>query len=182
MAEIAGAEERARAEEATSRRVERDRLRLTVALAASVLGLALLGGCGAFWVVQQRQARLTRVEATLARIEELRDQAAADGADPARWREAFNRADQALASIGDLAMSPPGQRLTALHNRIAKEVAQAERDQKLIEELASLRTSVARGRLGTASRRTTSAAASQAPSRATDWISRTYRSMTQSRS
>ena len=50
LAEIAGAEERARAEEATKRAgVERDRLRLTVALAASVLGLALLGGGGAFW-------------------------------------------------------------------------------------------------------------------------------------
>ena len=41
LAEIARAEEKARAEEATKRaRVERDRLRLTVALAASVLGLA----------------------------------------------------------------------------------------------------------------------------------------------
>ena len=64
LAEIAGAEEKARAEEATKRaRVERDRLRLTVALAASVLWLwpSWVAG-GAFWLVQQRQARLTGVE------------------------------------------------------------------------------------------------------------------------
>ena len=59
QAEIARAEEKARAEEATKRaRVERDRLRLTIALAASVIGLIVLGGGGAFWFVQQRQARL----------------------------------------------------------------------------------------------------------------------------
>ena len=98
LAEIARAEEKARAEEATKRaRVERDRLRLTVALAASVLGSVVLGGGGAFWFVQQREARLAGVEATLARIQAIRDQAAADGADPARWREALAAADQALA-------------------------------------------------------------------------------------
>jgi eukaryotic-like serine/threonine-protein kinase len=141
--EISRAEEKARAEEATKRAcVERDRLRLTVALAASVLGFALLGGGGAFWIVQQRQARLTGVETTLARIETIRDQAAADGADPARWREALSVADSALASIGDLARSRPGRRLADLRAEIAQEQAQAERDRKLIEELASLRTSV----------------------------------------
>jgi eukaryotic-like serine/threonine-protein kinase len=96
QAEIARAEEKARAEEATKRvRVERDRLRLTVALAASVLGLVLVGGGGAFWFIQQRQARLAGVEATLARIQAIGDQAAIDGADPARWREALAAADQA---------------------------------------------------------------------------------------
>jgi len=145
LAQIARAEEKARAEEATKRaRVERDRLRLTVALAASLLGLILLGGGGAFWVVQQRQARLTGVEATLARIQAIRDQAAADGADQARWREALAAADLALASIGDLAASVPGRRLAALRAKIAEEQAQADRDRTLIEELGSLRTSVRR--------------------------------------
>ena len=51
LAEIARAEETARAEEATKRaRVERDRLRLTIALAAAVLGLVVLGGGGALLV------------------------------------------------------------------------------------------------------------------------------------
>ena len=144
-AEIARAEEKARAEEATKRvRVERDRLRLTVALAASVLGLALVGGGGAFWPFQQRQARLANVEATLARIQAIRDQAAADGADPARWREALAAADQALASIGDMAASEPGRRLEVLRKKITEDQTQAESDRKLIEELASLRTSVSK--------------------------------------
>ena len=48
-AEIASAVERARADEANKRaRVEQDRLRLTVALAAALLGLTILGGSGAF--------------------------------------------------------------------------------------------------------------------------------------
>ena len=45
QAEIARAQEAARAEEATKRaRVEHDRLRLTVALAASIVGLIAMGG------------------------------------------------------------------------------------------------------------------------------------------
>ena len=62
-----GAEEAARAEEATKRaRVERDRLRLTVALAASVLALVMLGGGAAAWLIQQRQARLAGAETILS--------------------------------------------------------------------------------------------------------------------
>lgn len=65
LADIAYAEEKARAEEANKRaRVERDRLRLTVALAASILALLILGGSGAAWVLQQQQARLTELETT----------------------------------------------------------------------------------------------------------------------
>jgi serine/threonine-protein kinase len=143
QAEIAHAEEKARAEEANKRaRVERDRLRLTVALAASIVALVILGGWGAAWLFQQRQTRLAGVEATLARIQAIRDQAAADGADPARWREALTAADQALGSIGDLAASEPGRRLAALRARIVEDQAQAERDRKLIDELAKLRASM----------------------------------------
>jgi eukaryotic-like serine/threonine-protein kinase len=145
QAEIARAEEKARAEEATKRaRVERDRVRLTVALAASILALVILGGSGAAWLFQQRHARLAGVETTLARIQAVRDQAAADGADLARWREALAAADQALGSIGDLAASAPGRRLTALRARITEDQKQGERDRLLIDELNKIRTSVAK--------------------------------------
>ena len=134
QAEIARAEEKARAEEAIKRaRVERDRLRLTVALAASILTLVIFGGWGVAWLYQQQRDRLAAVEATLARIQAMRDQAAADGAEPARWREALAAADEALDSIGDLAASAPGRRLTALRARIAEDLAQGERDRKLVE-------------------------------------------------
>jgi hypothetical protein len=82
------------------------------------------------------------VQATLARIQTIRDHAAADASDPARWREALTEADQALASIGELAVSELGRRLAVLRAKIAEDQAQAERDGKLISEFASLRTSI----------------------------------------
>ncbi len=97
-----------------------------------------------FWVVQQRQARLNGVEATLSRIQAIRDQAAADGADPARWREALVAADQAIVSIGDLAESEPGHRLAVLRAQIAEDQKHGERDRKLIDELNKIRKSVAK--------------------------------------
>ena len=115
-----------------------------MALAAAVLALAVLGGGAAFWIIHQRQMRLTGVEATLARIQSIRDQAAADGADPARWRDVLAAADAAIASIGDMAALEPGRRLASLRTKIAGDRAQAERDMKLIEELAGLRASVAK--------------------------------------
>ncbi len=144
LAEVARAEEKARAEEASKRaRVERDRLRLTVGLAASLLALVTLGGSGAAWVLQQRQDRLTGVEKTLARIQAFRDQAAASGADPARWGEVLAAADEALGSLGDLAASEPGRRLAALRTTIARDGEQAERDVKLVGRLNDIRSSAA---------------------------------------
>ena len=84
------------------------------------------------------------MEATLSRIQAIRDQAAADGADPARWREALAAADQALASIGDLAASEPGRRLAVLRAKIADDQKHGERDRKLIDELNKIRKSVAK--------------------------------------
>jgi serine/threonine-protein kinase len=139
-AEITQAEEKARAEEATKRvAVERQRTRLTVALAASLLVLMLLGGSGGFWVYQQRQSRLTALETTLARIETLREQAISDGAESPRRREALVAADLALASLGNLAQSDRGLRLAALRDDLAAEQEQAERGQKLLAELESIR-------------------------------------------
>ena len=92
QSEIARAEEKARAEEATKRvAVERQRCGLTVALAASLLGLVVLGGSGGFWIYQQRQSRLAALDATMTRIQTLRDQAVADGAESPRRREASGR-------------------------------------------------------------------------------------------
>ena len=141
LAEIARAEEKARAEEATKRaRVERDRLRLTVGLAASLLALVTLGGLGAAWLLQQRQIRLFGVEKTLARIQAIREQAAS-GADPTRWGQVLAAADEALGSLGDLAASEPGRRLAALRTAIAEDRKQAERDLKLVERLNDIRSS-----------------------------------------
>jgi eukaryotic-like serine/threonine-protein kinase len=137
---------RARAEAKAAE--EFKRRRLTVALAASILALVTLGGGGAAWLAQQRQARITEVESTLARIETLRDQAVTEGADPTRRREVLARADQAIASIGDLVTSKPGQRLSDLRKKIAKDEEQARLDQTVINELAQYRTNLARNAEG----------------------------------
>ncbi len=67
-AEIARAEEKARSEEATRRvRVERDRLRLTVALAASLLGLIVLGVGGWGYLGRLKAARRAETERTVTK-------------------------------------------------------------------------------------------------------------------
>ena len=129
QAEIARAEETARAEEATKRaRVERDRLRLTVALAASVLGLILLGGGGWAWLVQLRATRRAATERIVTRaIDEavfLRGQAkAASVGDLEKWSEAAAQAKQARALL--LAGEPSA----ALHARVDALLADIEREQ-----------------------------------------------------
>jgi len=140
QSEIERAAEKARAEEATKRvAVERQRMRLTVSLAASLLGFAVLGGSGGFWIYQQRQSRLTHLESTLTRIQTLQEQARSDGAESPRRREALAVADEALASLGGLARSDGGLRLVAFRDELAAEQAQAERGQKLLAELESIR-------------------------------------------
>ena len=123
---------------------ERKRRRLTVALAACILALVTLGGGVAVWEIQRRQAQLNAVDTTLARIQTLRDQAAADGSDSTRWETVLAAADQSLASIGPLALSAPGRRLTALRATIADDQQQSGRDKILLDELTSIRTSVAK--------------------------------------
>ncbi len=141
QAELARAEETARAEEATKRaRVERDRLRLALALAASILVLVVLGGGGGFWFYRQRQARLSSVEAVLVRVQTLREQAQSRGADPLPWREALAAAEQALASIGDLAATVPGRRLSALRDTIAEDEKRAKRETTFMADLADVRS------------------------------------------
>ncbi len=140
-AEIDRAQQKARAEEATKRaRVERDRLRLTIALLTSVLALVVLGCAGAFWIFQQRQNRLKAAEAILARVEMFHQRAEAQGANPVAWREALAAADQALATGGDLPNLAPGVRLAALRQEIAEQGRQADRDRRLMTELADFRS------------------------------------------
>ena len=108
-AEIARAEEKARAEEATKRaNVERDRQRLTVALAASVIALIVLGLSGWGYVSELKAARRAATErvATQA-IDEanlLRGQAkSAAVGDLSKWAPALAAAKQArsLVAAGD---------------------------------------------------------------------------------
>jgi serine/threonine protein kinase/cytochrome c-type biogenesis protein CcmH/NrfG len=145
QSEIARAEDKARAEEATKRAsVERDRRRLTVALAAAILVMSMLVGGGSFWLYRQRQARLSGIEGVIVRVQTLREQARNLGADPLPWRETLAAADQALTSIGDLATTEPGRRLSSLRDTVVEEEKQAAREKTLLADLKVIRSN--RGR------------------------------------
>jgi serine/threonine-protein kinase len=65
--------ERERAAAQVRARAERTRRRLTAALAAAVLGLAAVGGVGAWWYQQQRGERAARLERTRGEVKQARD-------------------------------------------------------------------------------------------------------------
>jgi tetratricopeptide (TPR) repeat protein len=155
QSEIARAEEKARAEEAIKRAlVERDRFRLTVALAASVLGLIILGGGSGAYFAQQRAARRAATERV---VSEALDEAillrglakAAPIDDLTRWTEAVAAANKAHSSLD------AGEPTTDLRARVVQLLAtikqeqanaahrarEAERDRKFLERLETIRNS-----------------------------------------
>jgi serine/threonine protein kinase len=154
-AEITGAEEKARAEEATKRvQVERERLRLTIALAASILVMIALGTGGWSYVAQQRanrQANTDRVVTiALDKATMLRGQAkAAPVGDLSKWSEALDAADKARSSLeagepSRALRTRVEQLLTEMKQEQAKashRAAELERDRKFIDRLETIRLS-----------------------------------------
>jgi serine/threonine-protein kinase len=152
-AEIEHAEEKARAVEATKRaRVERHRLRLTIALAASLLGFFSL--CGGGWAYlakahTDRRAATERVvtaafdEATLLRGFA---KAAAVG-DLSKWPEAIAAAKKArgllAAGENDSGLQARVETLLAVLEKeqaaASQRAAEREKDRKFIERLDGIR-------------------------------------------
>jgi len=154
-AEIARAEEKARAEEATKRAtVERERTRLTIALAASIVGLMLLGGGGWAYFVQQRSARRSATDRV---VTESLDSAtllwgqakAAPVGDLSKWSEALAAAKEARSTLD------AGEPTKDLRSRVLQLVAtieqeqavatqsakEVERDRKFLQRLENIRNS-----------------------------------------
>ena len=154
QAEIAYAQQAARAEEAAKRvAVERDRFRLAVALAASVLACLVLGGCGWAYMVRQRATRRAATERVVAEAIEkatlLRGQAkAAPTGDVSRWSEAIAAGRQARSALEAGESIPAlGQRIEELLALIeaeqadaARRVVEADRDRRFLERLEMVRT------------------------------------------
>ncbi len=141
LAEIARAEEKARAEEATKRaRVERDRLRLTIALAASVLGFLMLGGVGGVWAFQQRQVRAARLNLALRDIEVLKAEAEKTGVDLSLWTSAREAARRTESFLSDAPDQPTYSRATALVQDVQHAANAAEADLKLLDRLVEIRS------------------------------------------
>jgi serine/threonine-protein kinase len=118
---------------------ERKRRRVTLALAASILAILALGGGGAFWYVQQRQALLGRVSVVLREAEVLRDQALNDpGADPARWQAAQAAARRADDLLGEVQDPTTRTRLAELSRQIEDGLRVARKDREMVERLAQI--------------------------------------------
>ena len=122
-AELAHAAATARAEEATHRAtVERDRRRLAVALAMSVVLLVVTGGGGAAWYIQQRQAVQARIDLLVHQASLAIERAETDNpvAAPARWDEARVALGQAEAVAGRTLAAATTARLNGLRSRMAR--------------------------------------------------------------
>lgn len=118
---------------------ERTRRRLTVALAAAVIGsLALVGGGGA-WLNQQRLARNARNELAMRGVVVLRDQAMAAPGDPVRWAAVLAAARQAEVAVDAGAR----RRAADLRRGIEVQAAAADRDRTILVALAEARLQAA---------------------------------------
>ncbi len=142
-AEISRAAESARAEAAQARaNAERRARRATVALAASVLVLVVVGGATAFRIAQQRQVRESRLAQVLADAEVLRSRALARSDDPAPWQalvEAAKRADDLVGEgVGD---REARDRLLALREEAGAGHRMASQDRTLLGKLGEIRGS-----------------------------------------
>ena len=135
-----------------ARRVERDRLRLTIALAASVLGLIVVGVGGWVYLGELRDARRAATERVVTQaIGEAnllfgRAKAASVG-DLSKWPDALAAVKQARSVL--LAGEPS----TALHDQVerlqgaiereqaeaTRRAAELDRDRKFIERLEEIR-------------------------------------------
>ncbi len=138
-AELDRVEAQARAEEAGKRvKVERDRRRLTVALAASVLALSTVGGASISYYYQQRAARAAAVERVLGAARTLRDQARDQPDDAARWQVAVAAVEQAEGALGG--DGEANRELGTLRTEIHAEAGAAERNRTLVDRLADIRS------------------------------------------
>jgi serine/threonine-protein kinase len=142
-AELARAAEGARAEEARATAAqERRARRLTVALAASVLGTVLLGGAAWLWLRAEREAARARVNRdvsdTVAQATALRERARAAQGPPAAALAAQAR-DQAQRARA-LAESGPADRALAERVRqLLGELDEEDRDRQLLSALDAAR-------------------------------------------
>jgi serine/threonine-protein kinase len=153
QSEIARAEEKARAEEATKRAaVERDRRRLTMALAASIVGMMMLGGGGWIYFARQKADRLASTERIVSEALDkatlLRGQAkAAPVGDLSKWVQALDAVKGAHSSLESGEKSESlSSRVLQLQATIEKEQAEAshravefEKDKRFFDRLDVIR-------------------------------------------
>src|SRR5262249_4740473 len=129
--------ERARAE---ARAVEeRRRLRVTRALAASILALVVGLGGGTAWYLQRQQRQAAQGALLGREVDVLLDQAGAHADDPARWRAALEAVRRVEVALGDGGRSADRRHAAALRGRAEGGLAAAEADRALVDRLVDIR-------------------------------------------
>jgi serine/threonine-protein kinase len=135
--EVARAEANARAAE------ERKRRKLTLALAASIIGTILIGGGAWYTREQQRQERAARVDLALREAEILYDQARQAGDDQSRWIEARDAARSVERVLADARDEAIRRRVTGLAREVTSQAGAAGDDRKLLDKLIDIRSAQA---------------------------------------
>jgi serine/threonine-protein kinase len=132
-AELARVEAQTRAEE------ERKRRRVTVALAASVVGLFLSGSATWAELSRQRTERIRQLDRAASGVELQYAEANRYGDDLTRWAAAREAAHALGGLLADAPEASTRNRLAALVREVAASAAMAETDRKLLAELADIR-------------------------------------------
>jgi serine/threonine-protein kinase len=148
--EIARATEQARAEESlrtaeaaeARAKAEGKARRLTVVLAASVLGLVVAVGSGYSWLARQRTERQSRVDLALREAAVLHDEAKRAGNDLVRWGKACEAAHAVDRMLADARDEETRHRVSALVQSVTAESQWAENDLKLLDALIGIGSAV----------------------------------------
>jgi serine/threonine-protein kinase len=137
-AELERAAEAARAEEARARvAVERSRWRRTVALAASLLALAVVGGGASNYFLYQRQSRLAAADQVLAQATVLLSLAHDLPGEPGRWQVALATAMR----LEGADLTPDARaRYDALNREALSGARAAHTDKALLARLVDIRS------------------------------------------
>ena len=143
---LAGVQERlrqtelARVEANARTAEERKRRKVTLALAASVIGTIVLAGGAWYWNERQRHERAARVDLALRDAEILHDQARQSGDDLTRWvaaRDAAHSVDLLLADARD---EQTLRKVKELGRAVTEGAVAAEDDRKLLDKLINIRS------------------------------------------
>ncbi|MFI5457815.1 MAG: tetratricopeptide repeat protein [Isosphaerales bacterium] len=136
---LTGVQERLRKAE-LARVEERARRRLTMAVAASVLGLFVLGGGGWAWLARQRQYRAEQFELAYHETQALNRQAERAGDDLSRWIAAGDAARAAQRLLPDAPDDATRSSGASFLTTVITACDMARRDQELLSKLVDVRS------------------------------------------
>jgi len=139
---LTGMQERLRQAE-LARVEERARRRLTMAVAASVLGLFVLGGGGWAWLARHHRERAERFTLAYHETEALNRQAETAGDDLSRWIAAGDAARAAERLLTDVPDDATRTRGATFLTAVIQAADMARRDQELLSKLVDVRSAEA---------------------------------------